>query len=417
MKVILTESQILRVLNEEYSEKVIRQLVDKFKEEDPNEDTSVIRSFIKRFDDIKGDSKILDKDIFNYSLEKLRDVIYNSLKSGVKPKSYKGNSDLDLVYDNNDNIKIYVADTREKCITYGKGYSFCISSYSDTASYKKHRMIENGTPYFVFNSKLSKNYDKHEGFLDPDHLLVVFIHLNWENSLTGNRYYYTVTDANNTGEVTYEDYESIVSKYPFLKGLKEIFKPINLSKKEKDLLHLHTFSSSMFARLNSKYDNLFRTSPKQQFSGGFKDGCGNRLPFIHSHEDLTLKYIKPIFDLFKEGYQKSYTAFFRGNKGGDRKIVGLTTHQECEEAIKKEIEIYTKEYNNLLDNPFWNSNKSDSLQLDNLEMKRYMMDEKNYGIAECEWPPLYIDYLKEVYALSVKIMHEKWTIEKTQYDS
>jgi hypothetical protein len=272
-------------------------------------------------------------------------------------------------------------------------------------------MQQNGTPYFVFNSKLRKTQDKHEGYLDPEHLLVVFIHRNrhngdfWNTEIR-NHFYYTVTDANNNGEVEYDDYPSIVRDYPFLKGLQKIFKPINLSKKEKDILHLHQESSSLFTGVNNKYEKL--TKSLTTISGGFRDSCDNYLPFFHSPEDLTNTFNKPIFDLFRQGYNKSYTAFFRGNNGRDKKLVGLTTHQKCEEMIKQEIGKYTKEYNNLKDNPHW-SNQSDTI-----EMTRYMMDEKNYGIEECEWPPLYVYYLKEIYALSVKIMHKKWSIEKTQ---
>lgn len=58
----------------------------------------------------------------------------------------------DIVYDD-ENICIVKGDTKEKCIMYGNGYSWCISQ-SDLNYYTTYRIEYKATIYFVLNKKL-----------------------------------------------------------------------------------------------------------------------------------------------------------------------------------------------------------------------------------------------------------------------
>ena len=160
MEILITESQLRVILKEEYSEKVISQLLKKFIGYDSTADNrdkiidhklvNMVYDFIKTFDKIKNSPNIAKKDIFTYTLPELEEVVLNYMKKD-NPKSYKGDSDLDLVY-RNDELLIYVGDTKEKCIRYGEGYNFCISSHGKENLYHSYRYERNGTPYFIFNN-------------------------------------------------------------------------------------------------------------------------------------------------------------------------------------------------------------------------------------------------------------------------
>jgi hypothetical protein len=89
MKVILTETQLRVLLKEEFSEKVITQLVDKFMSSNPYAYRDKIKDYVKIFDKIKNGPNIINKDITTYSLPELEEVIINYIKN-QKPKSYTG---------------------------------------------------------------------------------------------------------------------------------------------------------------------------------------------------------------------------------------------------------------------------------------------------------------------------------------
>jgi hypothetical protein len=54
--------EVMGLLTEEYSEKVVSRLVEKYKQENPEMDENVIRDYINRFDKIKNDPSIIDKN-------------------------------------------------------------------------------------------------------------------------------------------------------------------------------------------------------------------------------------------------------------------------------------------------------------------------------------------------------------------
>jgi hypothetical protein len=416
MEILITESQLRNLLKEEYSEKIVQQLVDKFKQEDPNEDEKTIREYIKRFDKIKGSIRIADKDIFNYTLFNLRATLMSFYKGkGVKPKVDKSDDNLDLVYERDD-IKVYRADTRQKCIKYGNGYSFCISSYSDSGSYKKYRIEESGTPYFLFNTSLDKRKYAENTYLDPEHLLVIIVyeiggkyyddngnphrhnlkdlseykdgHLfkNYEDMVRNvGHVYYSVSDAENMSEKYYLSFDSIEEDYFDTMGLENIIVPVGLHGKDSDIVKLEQEESAKFLELRRKYTKFFNG----RFGTGFVDGCNVELQSFNMLSDLNRGFPNSLFSAVGKNQFYSYQVYHKSENGNKTSIFyryGDDGYEECKEEVKDEIKRYLS--NNI------------------------KKDESDYEIVKCEWPEGYGEYVKDAHRIATYLLHRKWTIEK-----
>jgi hypothetical protein len=222
----------------EYSDKIIAQLTSKFKAEKPDLDDDIIIAYIKRFSEIKDSPNVSQKDITKYTWSDLEKVISDNQPKRVKAGKINDgepSKNADLVYNQN-NLRIYAAKTKEACIKYGNGYSFCISSRGSKNMYGQYRIEQSGTPYFVFDdTKTSEQYSPGE-FEEPQHLLVVFVY-NPEDypENEGGEYAngYSVTNADNGGEDDFGSFNELESNYPRLKVLENIFQPIEVNPKEK----------------------------------------------------------------------------------------------------------------------------------------------------------------------------------------
>jgi hypothetical protein len=411
MEILITESQLRVLLKEEYSEKIVQQLIDKYKLEDPSEDENTIREYINKFDKLKSNPKVEDKDIFNYSLYKLRTTLMSIFKTtDVKPKSYKGNSDLDLVY-NKDNLNIYRADTRDKCITYGKGYSFCISSYSDTSSYNKYRIEESGTPYFIFNKNLDNTRIDKYNYMDPNHLLVLIVHeiggkfyddnenphrhnmksydeyedrkiYGDEYSMTKNvgDYYYSITNAKNPGEEYYLSFKSIAKIYPFLNGLEGIFEPAGLQGKDSALINLEQVSKVKFAALRKKYAKFM--NPRF----GFNDACGDNMPMFNDLANFNYAFINDLFNAagkHEDYLYRAYRLYENHRKMSVTFNYGEDGYQVCVDEINDDIKLHNGK-----------------------------ITTSDYEIVKCDWPEGYGDYVRDAHRLGAKLLQQRWLIEK-----
>jgi hypothetical protein len=411
MEILITESQLRRILKEEYSDKVIEQLVNKFKREDPKEDENVIRAYIKRFDKVKGDTSVLNKDIFSYSLEKLRYVLIDFFKEN-KPKSFKGDTDMDVVY-NSDNVKIYRADSRNKCITYGKGYSFCISSYSDTDSYRKHIIRDKGTPYFVLNKNYS-NRSNNGFFEEPEHIMViiaydgsgisntniglikfkdVFEELEAQRDVFSLDKFYSVTNANNMGETYFINFDNIVKMYPFLEGLEGVFNMLPVSEKDVKHIEFEQFAKVEMQKIIIKHKKF-----------AFRDSCGGYLPILRDYNDLRSGEVK---ERFLKGEYVKYTLALKDLHGTIiSQHTGKDGKAKCMKDMENEIEKNTQKLEELImdnDKSVEGGKKRNDARL--------RMNPNYYNILSCEWPNEYISYLKDVYGLGVKLFYKKWAIE------
>jgi hypothetical protein len=409
--------QVMGLLTEEYSQKVVNQLIDKFKRENPEVDIDTLKDYINRFDQIKNGPNIVNKDISTYTFNELESVVIDSM-TNIKPKSYKGDSDLDLVY-RGDGLTIFLADEKEKCIKYGNGYSFCISSYGDDNRYGDYRYDAGGTPYFIFNSRLStKKYDDNDEwdeYLDPDHLLVLFVYTappmqpedeyvdyseDKEYQYQNMSEYYSITEAGNRGERYYMDFNTIETYYPHLKGLKNVFIPKKLSEKDEKIIAAKEYGEAFLKQINRGYK---------------KEGteCDEYLAIFEHYDFLFTSYndspwaynkYPKFLDAYKNGYREFYTVLrpvvhtsnFTIRHSDSKVFFGTNALEEA----KKFIDFATNHYVEELKKTEESGNDHYSIA----EIKP-SIDKKNYFIKKCEWSPEYTDYMKQIYNLKNKVIH------------
>lgn len=296
MKILITESQFNIISNKniilEYSQSLINKLIKKFKNE-TNDDEETILAHIKRFKEIKDNPNIQNKDITKYSWDELKDVIASNIKKRIKAgkiNDAEPNGDVNLIYNQN-KLRIYVGKTKNACIKYGNGYTFCISSRGRDSQYETYRYDQKGTPYFIFDDRKSsaseKVYDPDlhqfvKEFFHPDHLLVIFV---FKTSIP-KVYNYSVTDANNKPGKTkeYLKFEYIIDDYPRLKGLEKLFKPVSLSKFE-------YLSEKLYLNYKNKIDNILTNNDAFSSLIFYYD--------LFSLYDDIIKFYKNGFDVLK----------------------------------------------------------------------------------------------------------------------
>ena len=237
----------------EYSDKIINQLINKFKQENSNLETDIIKIYINRFAQIKDSSKVSEKDITKYNWKELENIVdSNQLKRIKAGKINDGepSKDANLVYNQN-KLRIYAGNTKQACVKYGNGYPFCISSRGGDNEYYNYRIEDNGTPYFIFDdTKTSKQ--ENGKFEDPEHLLVIFHYITEDGDVYG------VSNANNYGENTFSDFSKIESKFPKLKGLKNIFQFTEVDPKEKAEYDIGLEYDSKIEEITFRYIKIFK---------------------------------------------------------------------------------------------------------------------------------------------------------------
>jgi hypothetical protein len=187
---------------------------------------------------LKGEIKTLE------DLETLRGAP-KRIKAG---KINTGEADANLVY-NQDGLRVYWAKDKNACVKYGNGYSFCISSRGNQSSYyfyKKH----NGTPYFIFDD--TKTSDRKDNkFIDPTHLLVVFV--NGPDN-------YAVTPANNPAFESEENFSELISIYPRLSNLKNILIEREISKKDQKIINMYDEYEELINIIDSSKRIIFNNT-------------------------------------------------------------------------------------------------------------------------------------------------------------
>jgi hypothetical protein len=249
----LKEDEILN----EYSDKIINQLINKFKQEQPSLETNIIKIYIDRFAQIKDSSKVSEKDITKYNWKELENIVDSNQPKRIKAGKINDgepSNDANLVYNQN-GLRIYVGKTKEACIKYGNGYSFCISSRGKKNIYGDYRFNQVGTPYFIFDdTKTSKQ--ENGKFINPEHLLVLIIYEVPEGSEYSDGY--SVTKANNSGEDEFDDFDEVEDNYPRLKGLESIFQNIGADPKERAEYNLEQRYNTKIEKIYVKYSKIIK---------------------------------------------------------------------------------------------------------------------------------------------------------------
>jgi cytidyltransferase-like protein len=296
----ISVDDVLSILNRslnEYSQGIVNKLTAKFKQENPSLSDDDIKKYINRFDSIKGNLPVDKRDITKYSWNELEQAVASSQSKRIKAGKINDGEpeDANLVYNQN-KLRIYVGKTKNACIKYGNGYNFCISSRGDDNMYYDYRYGQQGTPYFVFDDEKSSEQDENGNFIDKTHLLVIFVHEGPEENGEYPIEYYTVTTANNPGENDYFTFYSIENKYPRLKGLKDIFKGVEVDPKEKAEYNLNKKYDALLGYINESYGNI---------------GGKNYLEeFWDKYHFSTIEFANKVVDEFINGKAEVYR--FRG---------------------------------------------------------------------------------------------------------
>jgi hypothetical protein len=192
----------------EYSDKFINNLVPKYVEQGAQEDDA--REHIELFSRYSPGLPVDQRDIVKYSWSDLQNLIYDKVTKKRKIKAGKigdKNVDKDDIVYNNDGVRIYRGDSEEKCVRYGNGYNFCISSRGDDNYYRRYKhMYGYRKYYFIFNDNLPPE--------NQNHILV----------LTKSGNHYSIWDALNRLKQKhfFTDFDEVVGEYPWLNGLYDI---------------------------------------------------------------------------------------------------------------------------------------------------------------------------------------------------
>jgi len=215
----------------EYSVGEMQRLITQFKEEAEDLNIQVsdeqLKKYIERFDTLKNNPKVIDKDLRKYSLSKLIKLVTSS--PGVElPNEEEEDQTPDVVYNDN-GITIWNGAKQGNCITYGAsqrmpgGSKWCITEPGGSyfGRYRYGSGYNYPTFYLAKNSNLS----------DSDKLSFVSL-----QTLDNGEYKFTNRE-NSPGMEGPFSWEQLLSKVPWLRGipnLKNTLKYIPFSKSEKE---------------------------------------------------------------------------------------------------------------------------------------------------------------------------------------
>jgi hypothetical protein len=253
----------------EYSQGEMKFLMDKFKEEAEDLNIQIsdeqLKKYIERFDQLKNNPKVTEKDLRKYSLSKLIQLVTSSPGAELPKEDEKEDDTPDVVYSDN-GITIWNGAKQGNCIVYGAsqklpgGRKWCITepngSYWGTYRYGQSY----GYPTFY----LAKNDNL------PDNNILSFVSLQ---VLDDGNYKFT-NRANDPGMEGPFSWEELNRRVPWLKdipNLKNILKyiPFSKSEKESEVYRNNPISIKQWAKepFNTKKQYLqIRGKSRQLFS-------------------------------------------------------------------------------------------------------------------------------------------------------
>ena len=209
----------------EYSEGEMKRLMAQFKDEADDLNIQVsdeqLKKYIERFDTLKNNPKVTDKDLRKYSLSKLIKLVTSSPGAEL-PSDEEEDNTPDVVYNDN-GITIWNGAKQGNCITYGAGERWCITRPGGSywGQYRYGSSYNYPTFYLAKNSNLSDN-DK-----------LSFVSLQ---TLDNGNYKFTNRE-NSPGMEGPFSWDELNRRIPWLRdipNLKNILKYIPFSKSEKE---------------------------------------------------------------------------------------------------------------------------------------------------------------------------------------
>jgi hypothetical protein len=220
--------KLTQLLNE-YAQKVVNDLIKKYKVENPNltddDIESIKKDYINRFEELKASPKVVEKDITKYSFQQLKKLV-DSFPS-KKEKSSNNNvefSQTKLIY-NKAPLQIYHGDNERACIKIKGDFpaTWCIARSIGGNLYSGYRYA--GTePSFYFVKNLERLNKITE--IDDDKYCFFVVQRN-------NQGKYIVTNAKNDGDIEMS-WNDILKIEPLLQGTESLFKNVPLTDEEKE---------------------------------------------------------------------------------------------------------------------------------------------------------------------------------------
>ena len=211
-----------QIIIKEFTESTISKLVTKFSSDASEEE---IRKELNDFEKYKNG--ITKKDPFQYKTWiEFTEAIHAAkgkaeFKRGNKSNQGEINKN-DIIADDNiaddENVTIYKGDSQDKCVMYGRGYTFCISRPIGGNMFSSYRLGKSSTFYFIYFKTKPKSA--------KDHIMVL--------DHTTNGYEWTFAD-NNTEKVK-GGWQEIVAKYPELAPYEKLLVNKKLTSSEEDTI-------------------------------------------------------------------------------------------------------------------------------------------------------------------------------------
>jgi len=217
--ITLVKRLVENIILQELSDSAKKKALEKFKKENPNLTDNQINYYINAFETYSSNKNIFPKtDLMQYKFSELEQIVDKNFSkeklTGGDKIEYKGGEDE--LYNKN-NLLILLGDLKQKCISYGSGYKWCISRTDSSNMFYSYRMrLNEPVFYFVFDKDKPKE--------DKYHAIVIYINKQKQ---------YYVANANNEGDKQMS-WDQIVEIQPKLKDLQSIFKHIPLKPEERE---------------------------------------------------------------------------------------------------------------------------------------------------------------------------------------
>ena len=293
----------------EYSEGEIQKLMDKFKEEADDLNIEIsdanLETAIKRFDQLKDSSKIVDKDLRKYNLAKLLKITGSSEGAEVSEEE----TGPDVIYSEN-GYTIFSGGNEELCQRHRNDVPWCISKTS-FGNYRYSEERKYPSFYLVKNSNL----------VNSDPLSFVAIQVRSDGQ-------YVFTNKNNQpNESRVMSWEALNSDIPWLRNIpnaKSLMRYIPFSTKEK-LTQIYAknpitirkwetlpFSEKKQYLVVRKGTDLFKDTTEDEFVEKYLPNYLQLATFIATNNDIiNYNILLKHLDKFSVNNIKSITANLR----------------------------------------------------------------------------------------------------------
>ena len=201
-----------------YAELIKKKLVENFKKESV-QDTQILY-YITKY--------LREQENYPINTPRVDGMSFTDFEALVDANSSEKAQQIDAFYDikenivyEDDNIVIYLADTKPVAIALSFGRSWCTSRKGGGNLFYNYRFTHNLTLYVVVNKTLPYEH--------TNYALVVLVEPDGKMRLADK------SNGGNYGGTTVVQWFDIVSKCPFLSKVKEVLKPIPLTSEERKL--------------------------------------------------------------------------------------------------------------------------------------------------------------------------------------